>query len=716
MEQFKKKFIDEANDLINSLEDVLLSLEDNPNDKKIVEEVFRVMHSLKGGSSMFGFNKMDAFTHELETIYDMIRNDQLQLNRSILDITLASVDHLKILLENGEEINKKEEKIHQDLLNKIFSFTKHKSTKKETLTPENTINNQQESESESENDKSQIFDNVPSYFIRITPEPEIFDNGTNPVFLIDELHTLGHCRAFIKYHKIPSFEELETERCWVYWEVILATDKTIEDIKDVFIFVEDVCHVEINKIADKNMLAVTAFTNEIENAINPEDFTSNQSIIDLIIAKTTKQSKEEDEPLINSVNDTSLQSKKNTISNIRVSSDKLDDLMNLVSELVTTQASLTLFAENESNPHLATIAENIEKISRQLRDNTFEICLIPIETIMIRFKRLVRDLSNELDKEIQFIAEGTETELDKSIIEGLTDPLMHIFRNAIDHGIESAEERQKKGKPRQGKIVLKSYYSGTNVFIQVKDDGSGIDVEKIRQKAIKRGFISEDANLSYKEVLNLVFLPGFSTASKITEVSGRGVGLDVVVKKIGDIRGEVEIESQIGVGTTFTIKLPLTLSIIDGLLVKINNTHFVLPLAAVDKCFEVSNTNIEKSFNNKIVLDGQQIPFVHLREEFEIGDNVPDLHQMIRVNYDDFKIGLSVDHVIGEYQAVLKPLGRMFKDQEIISGATILGDGTIALVLDPAKIINTFERETLMRREVYYKNLGKKKTEETVGA
>jgi two-component system, chemotaxis family, sensor kinase CheA len=705
MEQFKKKFLEEANDLINSLEEVLLKLEENPNDKTIIEEVFRVMHSLKGGSSMFGFNKMDAFTHELETVYDLIRNDSLSVNREILDITLESVDHLKVLLEKADDVSQKDMKNNQlllDRINEVIGRNQTNEGKTEEKSQPPASNENQE-----EKDKSKIFDKSPTYFIRVQPHSTIFRNGTNPLLLIDELHTLGHCKVYLKKDNIPPIDQLNPEECFVSWEVFLATDNNTDAIKDVFIFVDDLCNVEIHKIADENLLAKSSFLQKLDDFINPSQATD-QNRLEQFIAQSANNQSSAEEDTIAIRADEAGPIKRLSISNIRVSSDKLDDLMNLVSELVTTQASLSLFADNFNNPQLTSIAENIEKISRQLRDNTFEICLIPIETIMIRFKRLVRDLSNELNKEIQFVAEGTETELDKSIIDGLSEPLMHIFRNAIDHGIESSDDRLAKGKPRQGKIVLKAYYSGTNVFIQVKDDGRGIDVEKIRQKAISRGFISADATLSYKELLNLVFLPGFSTAAKITEVSGRGVGLDVVVKKISEIRGEVEIESQLGVGTTITIKLPLTLSIIDGLLVKINTTHFVLPLSAVDKCFEISNDAIQKAFNNKVVLDGKQVPLVNLRDEFDIKDNCPRLHQIIQVNHDDFKVGLSVDVVLGEYQAVLKPLGRMFKELEIISGATILGDGTIALVLDPTKIINTFDRETLVKREILYKNLRKK--------
>ena len=706
MEQFKKKFLEEANDLINSLEDSLLILEEKPSEKMIIEEVFRVMHSLKGGSSMFGFDKMDAFTHELETVYDLIRNDSLQVSREVLDATLAAVDHLKVLLENGEELSPAEQKNHQLLLSRIHHIiSKGESEQNDAGKPNKA------SELPDNTDSvgiTRVYEQVPTYYITVRPHPEIFRNGTNPILLVDELHTLGHCKAYLKKSALPKFDDLDPELCHLAWEVFLATDKTIDDIKDVFIFVEDVCAVIIQKIADVNMLSKSLFVSAIDTFMQSEQATDMKNLEEFIAKTLNSDSSKEDDTIAIRADEAG-PIKRLTISNIRVSSDKLDDLMNLVSELVTTQASLSLFAENQNNPELMSIAENIEKISRQLRDNTFEICLIPIETIIIRFKRLVRDLSNELNKEIQFVAEGTETELDKSIIDGLSEPLMHIFRNAIDHGIESADDRLARGKPRQGKIVLKSYYSGTNVYIQIKDDGKGIDVEKIRQKAIARGFISADANLSYKELLNLVFLPGFSTAAKITEVSGRGVGLDVVVKKISDIRGDVEIESQLGVGTTITIKLPLTLSIIDGLLVKIDKTHFVLPLASVDKCFELPLEKIRNAFNNKVVLDGKQVPLVNLRNEFDIHENTPKVQQIIQVNHDEVKVGLSVDIVLGEYQAVLKPLGRMFKDLEIVSGATILGDGTIALVLDPARIINTFDRETLNRREKLYRDLGSNK-------
>jgi two-component system chemotaxis sensor kinase CheA len=308
---------------------------------------------------------------------------------------------------------------------------------------------------------------------------------------------------------------------------------------------------------------------------------------------------------------------------------------------------------------------------------------------------LVRELSQEFKKEINFESEGADTELDKTIIESLADPLMHIIRNSIDHGIESPEVREKIGKNRQGKLKIRSYYSGTNVHIEVSDDGAGIDLKKIQEKAIERELISEDANLSDNEILRLVFLPGFSTATEVTNVSGRGVGMDVVKRKISDIRGEVDIETELGKGTSITIKLPLTLSIIDGLLVKIDDTHFVIPLSAVNKVYDHKHEDLVKAVNNLVLADEDWVPFLYLREIFEIDGTPPELEQVIVVEYNDMRMGLAVDSVVGEYQAVLKSLGRMYKDQDFISGSTILGDGTVALVMDTNKIINKFSSQTI---------------------
>jgi two-component system, chemotaxis family, sensor kinase CheA len=379
--------------------------------------------------------------------------------------------------------------------------------------------------------------------------------------------------------------------------------------------------------------------------------------------------------------------KEAQVPSIRVASEKLDELMNLISELVTSQARLLLLAQQNQTPELSNLSENMEKITRRLRDTAFNICLIPLQTLETRFQRLVRDLSKELNKEIDFTTEGVETELDKSIIEKISDPILHILRNCVDHGIESQEDRIRKGKKKSGTIAMKAVHSGTGVCIQIKDDGRGIDSEKIKAKAISKGIIAEDATLSKEEAIDLIFTPGFSTAEKITGVSGRGVGMDIVKRNIESIHGEVALESTLHEGTTISIKLPLTLSIIDGMLVKIGSSDYILPLSSVDKCFEITTEKLQPGLTQKVPLDGDLLPVFNLREAFNELDEKPQHTQIIKIHYDDFPVCITVDSVIGEYQAVMKPLAGQYRSRDDFSGATILGDGSVALVIDTTKLI-----------------------------
>ncbi len=676
MDNFKKKFVEEAVDLIDGLEKTLLELEENPEDEAIVQKVFRVMHTLKGNSGMFGFEMIDSFTHEMETIYDLIRNKQLSVSREILDLTLAAVDHLKLLLDEQNYSDPNVLANHNKLLSKVAALIQKD---KETPTMQDDL-------PAAEDSKNGYDQKGCSYYILFEPNSQIFRNGTNPLYLLDELYTLGEAKVFAHLNKVPPLKEIDENLCYTYWEAIVYNESSVNDINDVFIFVEDESNIEIQKIADGNLLQNPKFVQEVENLSEIQKDIGFNSVLKIATSLASQTSREK--TLVKSKD--KIVAKDATISSIRVAADKLDMLMNLVSELVTTQARLSLFAEEVAVPGLVPIAENVQKLSRQLRDVAFSIVLIPIENMLTRFQRLVRDLSSELSKDVTFTTEGAETELDKTIIESLVDPVMHILRNSLDHGIEEASVRAKAGKPKQGKIALKAFYSGANVMIQISDDGAGIDPEMITQKAISKGIITADRKLTKREVLDLVFLPGFSTAKKVTDVSGRGVGMDVVKRKIADIRGEVEIDSEKGVGTTITIKLPLTLSIIDGLLVKVDDTHFIIPLSVVDKIFAVEHEKIANTFNNVVVLDGEQVPFFYIRREFGHEESTETYEQVIVVNFEEKSVGLVVDTVIGEYQAVLKPLGKHYKNQDMISGATILGDGTVALVMDTNKIIKMF--------------------------
>ena len=694
MENFQEKFIEEAQEFIQGLEESLLILEQNPNEINIINEIFRIMHSLKGSGAMFGFENISEFTHNLETIYDKVRKAEMPVNKELFDITLASVDHLKNLLNKIQTPSVL--KNHQHLISKITQLIDNNRLQ---VSPQIISTEEQETIKTSPIQH----ENIKSFFIYFEPKEYIFDNGTNPLYLIDELAVMGRFKSFPRFKKIPSLEKIITTKCYTFWDMILSTEEDINAIKDVFIFIEDDCELEIIELSSYNIFTIPEIVGKIEseNFINEEiNINEFKKFIDEF--NPQKQISESDrktssDPQINEIQ-TEIEKETEKISQqsespfatIRVSSAKLDQMMNLVSELVTAQARLMLLSDQSQDNELITIAENIEKLSRQLRENAFDICLIPIKNILTRFKRLTRDLSAELQKDIDFKTIGTDTELDKNIIESLTDPIMHLLRNAIDHGIEDSETREKLGKPKKGTITFKAYYSGTNVHIAISDDGSGLDIEKITQKAISLGYLSADEKRNKKELLDFIFLPGFTTSGKITDVSGRGVGLDVVKRKINNIRGEIDIESEINVGTTFTIIIPLTLSIIDGLLVSINNNKYIIPLSVVNKIFEAHRNQIEASYNNVIVLDGEQIPFLNLRNEFDMENSCPETLHIVVVNYNDVKLGLAVDNVISENQAVLKPLGKYLKHNDIFSGASILGDGNVALVMDTNKIINRF--------------------------
>jgi len=668
-DKFMEGFLTEAHELIVDLEKALLLLEKDQHDKNGISAIFRSMHTLKGAAGMFGFAAVNDITHHLESIYQDIRDGKREMNELILRTTFKTLDQLRILLDNpSNDVALSDE--YNDLLLVIKNLEAEVGTEAiqsvSKASEKNTI--------------------ISTYYIYLLPKANILQNGTNPLYLVDDLLALGTGIALPFFNDLPTIEESTPNASYMGFEILLCTDKGETDIQSVFLFVEDACEVVIKKIADGNLSKeITAQESHWSNrkALTPIGF----EVVNTTLANSQKKKK---------ATEAIQQISNHKAANIRVSSERLDDLMNLVSELVTTQARLTLFSNQNPTTELSSISENIEKITRRLRDNAFTMTLVPLDSIAVRFQRLVSDLSKELKKEIDFKAEGMETKIDKSIIEKLTDPILHILRNSIDHGIESPDERKKSGKSANGTVQLKSYYSGASVVIEISDDGAGLNLQKIKEKALKMGLIDGTVPLSEKELTDLIFVPGFSTAAAVTGVSGRGVGMDVVKRNITDIRGEIEINTSAGKGTTFIIKLPLTLSILDGLLVKIGETDFVLPLSSVAKCFEVETKKLESSYNQWITLDGKRTPFLFLRKDFGIEENKPAFSQIINVPFNGSHVGLAVDKIEGEYQAVLKPLGQYYQHQDEFSGATILGNGMAALVLDTNKLIRklTIEQKT----------------------
>lgn len=727
MNELVQSFLEEANELLMDLEDSLLTLEETPNDKEAVHLVFRVMHTLKGSGGMFGFNAISDFTHHLESIYFKIRNEELKLSTEILTLTLKSVDLIKELLKESDELPANIKLTYDELISEISSISSGKSLKKKSKKVDLKI--------EKETKPIESASEINSFYIYFEPNTEILLNGTNPLYLIDELIALGEAKVILDQSAIPHINELVLENCYVTWEIILSTTADIRDILDVFIFVEDDCQIDIENLCPTNILQypeIIEFIDDAENQNKPLDkielkalceklhtekpqeiknstdsvsinednikpssepaFFNKEQIVKKQIEEEAEQIPEKIDSLKNLIEQPKAKVATPSFSTIRVSSQKIETLMNLVSEMVTSQARLNLIAEQIKNSELSDAVENLEKLTRQLRDNAFEISLIPIESLLTRFKRLIRDLSSELEKEVIFEAEGTDTELDKTIIENLSDPLLHIFRNAIDHGIEDSETRKLRGKPEVGSIKLRAFYSGTSVIIQIIDDGGGIDPEVIRKKAVQKGLIGANDVLSKTAILDLITQPGFSTAKTVTDVSGRGVGMDVVKKNIQKIQGELKIDSELGIGTTFTLKLPLTLSIIDGLIVNIADTSYIIPIPIINKIRPLKHKLVAEAFNNTMVIDNEQIPFIYLREHFEIKSEAPAMEQMIVVSYKGEQMGIIIDKVEKQSQVVVKSIGKQFHHHDIISGASIMGNGRVALVLDTNKIINSIEK------------------------
>lgn len=669
IDKFRAKFVEESTDNVHDLEEALFLLEKDMDNKELIERIFRAMHSLKGGGAMFGFNHLSEFTHHLETIFDWVRTNKLKVTTDLITLTFSAIDQIKFLLKTGDLSAADDLKAQQAFIQRLQAFlSEGGSTGTSAASAAQTEADPEESDEK-------------TYLISFIPQKELLQNGTNPLYLLDDIHALGQALTLAFTHKVPSLDLIDAEANYCLWQILVSTSESINEIKDVFIFVEDECELHIDQVAGRNILQDKDVLEKAEKAVKNstlltvEDFKQESQAAAASVAPQTEERKK-------------AAIKEHKISSIRVSSHKIDELVTLVSELVTLQAQLSLYAENTQDATMLSMSENVQKLSRQLRENAFDISLIPLQSELMRFQRLVRDLSKDQGKDIDFVIEGGDLELDKNIIENLTDPLLHILRNSIDHGIEVPEDRIKAGKAPKGNILFKAFYSGANVIIEISDDGKGIDAEVIRQKAIAKGLIESDAALTEKEVLDLIFVSGFSTREVVSDVSGRGVGMDVVKRKLANIRGEVSIESEKGKGTLISITLPMTLSIIDGLLVGVGENQYVIPISAIDKLYALQPEQLKQSFNQVVVIDNEQHPYIDLRKVFKASEEAErEQLQMIMVKAEDRLSGLLVDAVIGEYQTVVKPLGRYLKKQEILSGASIMGDGTIALVIDTTRLL-----------------------------
>ncbi len=669
--------MDETDELLSELEGLLLDLESNPDDKSNLDAVFRVMHTIKGSAGMVGEDKIYKFAHMVEDVFDKIRNGEMSFSSETANLALESRDIILSLLDDSDpEVDKKIKKIEDKLgVSEKGGRTSSKKAEKKV----------------SEHEKT--------YQIRFYPDEDIFKKGTNPLLIIKELQELGTLTIDVDDAMLPSLNELRNDKCYIGWNLFLTTEKPLTHIKDVFLFVESDCEISIEEAAhdllsDGDDVAKIGEILIDRGAVTPtvvnDVLEHKKKIGEELVEKNIVSRDQLEAALLEQEHLKKIHSKQAAKQNIKISTDKLDDFVNLVGELVTLQAQLNQYTLDTNNYELTNIAESLQRLTEELRDSVLGVRMIPVGQTFGVFRRLVRDLSAELGKKINLVTVGEETELDKTVLDKLKEPLVHIIRNSIDHGIEKPDVRIKAGKDGTGTIKLSAEHSGGHVNITIEDDGKGLSREGIRQKAVERGLIAPEDTLSDDKLYNLVFQSGFSTAESVSKVSGRGVGMDVVKKEIDNLQGNVVLSSEEGKNTRLVISLPLTLAIIDGLLVKVDNDHYIMPLSSIEACIDRSDAEEKKEGNKRIIhYRDMFIPYLSLRGLLSYKSELPEREQIVIINTENTKFGLVVDEVIGDYQTVIKNLGKVFTNAKTFSGATIMGDGTIALILNVNSLTRT---------------------------
>jgi two-component system chemotaxis sensor kinase CheA len=685
-------FRQEARELLEQLEAGLLDLEQNPGNADLINSTFRALHTIKGSGAMFGFTAVAGFVHEFETAFDRVRKGESSPTPALIAIALRAKDHIHKLIEEPDAKIEGGDAILEELRYIVnadsFPVAPMDAAASDTVPTADSV-------------ASHPAGAAPTAWKIIFKLPsDSLVYGTNPFLLLDEIAALGPCSITALTDDVPALEAHDPEVPYLGWSIDLVHDDPRSAIEDVFLFLRDGMELSVEMIGEDVEAAgpVAEATPVIAApvAVAP-------AVADTPVAAPAAQTPVAAKPTQSQPAPAKGKDPKGSEqaqgkdpkgsseqpgSSLRVPAERLDELMDRVGELVIAQARLTEIAASSSDASLKTIAEELERLSSGLRDTTMGIRMVPIGTLFGRFRRLIHDLSHDLGKDIEFITTGEDTELDKTMIERLADPLVHLIRNAVDHGLESPERRTAAGKPAKGVVRLSATYAGAEVAIAVSDDGAGLDAGRIRAKAEENGIITPETKLTEQELNQLIFAPGFSTAQEVTSLSGRGVGMDVVKRTIDGLRGSIDVATRPGQGSTMTLRLPLTLAIIDGMLVRVGNARYTIPLAAVEECVELPE-HADTGSRGRSFLDirGDLVPFLRLRELFN-AQTPPDDHQkVVIVSSGDGRVGLVVDQIIGNNQTVIKQLSKLHSGIKSFSGGTILGDGTVALILDTAHLV-----------------------------
>jgi two-component system chemotaxis sensor kinase CheA len=669
LSQFHQVFFEESFEGLDVMESQLLEMDPADVDDETVNTIFRAAHSIKGGAGTFGFMPISEFTHVVETLLDEIRSGQRVMQPEYVDLFLQSVDCLRGMLSDMQQGNEPE-KERPAQLRAEFETILHGAAPVAEVAP-------------TEEAKGS------GWLIHLTPYPDLLRTGNEPFRMFRELIDIvgeEHCEIEADTSKLPEFTSLNPEECHLAWQIRVTREIPLADIKVVFEWVEDECDLVYESLGD----VATASPEETAPAVSDTSDAEGIQVPEKVaaaIAETPKKSVEPAAPA-------KAPKKANAeSSSIRVSIDKVDSLINMVGELVITQSMLGQLGQDFDLSRLAKLQEGLSQLeqnTRELQESVMKIRMMPISFAFSRFPRLVRDLGNQLGKKVNLVTLGEQTELDKTVMEKISDPLVHLVRNSMDHGLETTEKRLAAGKSADGTITLNAYHQGGNIVIEVADDGAGLNEEKILKKATEKGLVPESANLTPEEIHQLVFLPGFSTADAVSDISGRGVGMDVVRRNIQALNGSIEVRSSRGTGSTFIIRLPLTLAILDGQLVQVCEETYIFPLVSIVESIQISRRSLNHVTGSQYVMQlrDEYIPIVRLDEIFGLRDNVQDIDELmlVVVEGDNEKIGIVVDDLLGQQQVVIKSLEQNYTKVSGISGATILGDGTVALIIDISSI------------------------------
>ncbi|MGO8983445.1 MAG: chemotaxis protein CheA [Terriglobales bacterium] len=693
-DKFKQAFLEEARDIVVELESCLLELNENREDHELVGRAFRSLHTIKGSGAMFGFDELAGFTHNLENAFDEVRNGRLPVTVELINLSLAALDQIKAMLATASGAPAASCETAAAILAKLRGLTgQPQAPDGEGNSPLSPTSPGSSPLSPVSPAGGAVAGEQSDWHIRFRPGVDLLRTGTDPLLLFRELRQLGGLRLEARTESIPPLGEIDPERCYLGWDMTVTTAAGREAIADVFIFVADRCELILERVtppaAPANICAASA--NEVKTLPASAMMADARGHMPSAAAAgksagpggDIKAGAPKPPPWGRRAYDT-----PDNASSIRVPAAKLDQFVNLVGELVTVQARLVEIASRRDDPDVAAVSEEIERLTSALRENSIGIRMLPIRATFERFRRLVYDLARDLHKEVELTIEGADTELDKSVLDQLNDPLMHLIRNSMDHGIEPREKRLAAAKRPGAVIHLSARHSGASVLIGVSDDGRGIDAAAVRERAIEKGMVAADTPLSESQIFSFILAPGFSTAREVTDVSGRGVGMDVVRRGVDALRGTIDIASRPGLGTTVSLRLPLTLAIIDGLLVRVGHAYFVLPLATTLECTELTRQDIEKANGKHVAMvRGEIIPYIRLREYFNLPIEQLEREQIMVAETEDGRYGFVVDQVLGDHQTVIKNLGRFYRHVDLVSGATILGNGTVALILDPQRMV-----------------------------